>query len=324
MMVMLIWSCKKDETRIVSTVSPAGTLTASSTDITLSLANAANPAVTFNFPAATVTGQPILVTATLQFDVQGNNFASPKEVPLTVTTYSPTVSTLNAMLLAMDFKSGVKSPLEVRLKSAPAPNAVTYSNVLTLNVTPYSAESWVYAPGAYQGWSPETADSLISAESNGIYSGVLVIPAGQFEFKVTPAKNWNIAYGDAGAGTISTTAGDNLKAPKAGLNLVTVDLNNKTYTIDEVLSWGVIGDATPGGWATDTDLKFINDGKKTWQATITLGNGFIKFRQNDAWDLNYGGAAGTLEKGGKDIGVTAGSYTITFDEANLKYSLVKN
>lgn len=323
MLVMLIWSCKKDETQIVSTVGPAGTLTATATELTLTLANGANPAVTFNFSAASVTGHTIPVTTTLQFDEQGNNFATPKEVPLTVTTYSPTVSTLNAMLLALDFKSGVKSSLEVRLKSAPAPNAVTYSNVLTLNVTPYSAESWIYVPGAYQGWIPETADSLISAESNGIYSGVLAIPTGQLGFKVTPAKNWDVAYGDVGGGAISTSGGD-IFAPKAGLNLLTVDLNNKTYTMTEVLSWGVIGDATPGGWATDTDLKFINDGKNTWKATITLTEGSIKFRQNDAWDLDYGGAAGTLVKGGKDISVSAGTYTITFDEPNLKYSLVKN
>ena len=52
----------------------------------------------------------------------------------------------------------------------------------------------------------------------------------------------------------------------------------------------------------------------------------MKFRQNDAWDVNYGlgeGGEGTLMQGGfgNDIPVSAGTYNITLDLNALTYSL---
>ena len=324
MIAISLWSCKKDEDQTVANVSAAGTLTASSTTVALSQANATKPALTLTFPAATVTGYKVPVTSTLQFDVKGNNFAAAKEFVLTTTTYSPTVNDFNTMLLALGIKVGAAAQIEARLKSVPAPNAVTYSNVLTLSATPYLASAWIYAPGAYQGWAPATADSLVSLTSNGIYVGIINFTAGNLEFKVNPAKNWDLSYGDGGAGALSTTGG-NLNATLAGMRQVTVDLNAKTFKIEAALPWAIIGDATPKGWDADTDMKFINDGKGTWKITVDLKVGEMKFRQNHAWDVNLGGSAGKLTSGGGNIAVAAaGNYTITLDVSGLAYTIVKN
>ena len=68
---------------------------------------------------------------------------------------------------------------------------------------------------------------------------------------------------------------------------------------------------------------------KTWTVTLNLNAGKIKFRANDAWDLNYGDNDfdGSLEEGGADIPVAAaGNYTITLnlEVAGYAYEIKKN
>ena len=326
LMVLSLWSCKKDEDRVIADASPAGALAASATTVDLNSAAAANTAVTFTFPASTVTGYQVPVTSTLQFDLKGNNFSTAKETVVNTTTYSATVAELNKMMLSLGATIGVPAEMEVRLKSAPAPNAATYSNVITITATPYLASAWVYVPGDYINWDFANADSLVSLTGNGVYEGVINMPADKINFKVTPKKAWDLAYGDGGGDALSTDGGaGNLNAGTPGLKKITVDLNNNTYKIANADSWGLIGDATPGGWDRDTDMKFINDGKGLWKLTVALNAGEIKFRMNDAWDVNLGGGDGKLSDGGDNIKVaTAGTYTISLDPVEKTYTLVKN
>jgi len=306
-----LWSCKKDETQTVSTIQPAGTLAASATTLSLVQANGAQPALTLSYPLATSSGYVVPVSTTLQFALKGTNFAAPKEVVVTAKTYAPTVTDFNNMILALGGKIGVAAQVEVRLKSGAAANDLTYSNVITLNATPYLASAWIYVPGNYQGWNPATADSLVSLSSNGIYIGIIKFDGSNF--KITPEKKWDVAYGSAGVGLISTTGGD-IASGAAGLKRVTVSIPAKTIKIEDVLQqWSVIGDATPGKWDADTDMKYINDGKGGWKITLNLTVGEFKFRMNHDWAVNLGGGA-TLTTGGANIKVTtAGNYTITLN-----------
>ncbi len=324
LMVLSLWSCKKDEDRVIADASPAGALTASATTVDLNIAAAVNTAVTFTFPAPSVTGYQVPVTSTLQFDLKGNNFSTAKETVLTTTTYSATVAELNKMMLSLGATIGVPAEMEVRLKSAPAPNAATYSNVITISATPYLASAWVYVPGAYINWDFAAADSLISLTGNGVYEGLINMPADKITFKVAPKKSWDLAYGDGGGDALSSSGGD-LTAGTPGLKKITVDLNKSTYKIANADSWGLIGDATPGGWDADTDMKFINDGKGLWKLTANFKVGKYKFRMNDAWTVNLGGSDGKLTDGGSDIDLpTAGNYTISLDPVEKTYTIVKN
>jgi hypothetical protein len=326
LMVLSLWSCKKDEDRVLSDASPAGTLAATATSVDLNIAAGNDTAVTFTFPAATVTGYQVPVTSTLQFALKGANFANAQETVVSTTTYSATVAELNKMMLSLGATIGVPAEMEVRLKSAPAANAATFSNVLTISGTPYLASAWLYVPGDYINWDFANADSLISLTGNGVYVGVINMPADKLGFKVTTQKSWNtgIAYADAGGGSIATS-GDNLNAGTPGLKKITVDLNNNTYKIEKADSWGIIGDATPGGWDNDTDLKFINDGSGLWKITANFKVGKYKFRMNDAWDVNFGIKDGNFVKGGDDISLSeAGNYTISLDPIEATYTIVKN
>lgn len=325
-MVISLWSCKKDETQTVSNITPAGTLTASATTLNLVQANAALPALTLSYPIATSTGYVVPITTTLQFGLKGTNFNPVREVVVTDKTYVPKISDVNSMILALGGKVNEAAQIEVRLKSGAAVNDITYSNVLTLSATPYLASAWVYAPGAYQGWNPATADSLISATSNGIYTGMIEFTPGNLEFKITPGKKWEGEYGESAPGKIATGAGGNLKSPDAMIRQVTVDLNAGTYTVATPKEWSIIGDATVGGWGTDTDMKGVNDGKfNNYSIKTTLTVGALKFRFGHDWGTNLGGSIGALTNGGDNISITsAGTYTITLDVAAKKATLVKN
>jgi hypothetical protein len=65
---------------------------------------------------------------------------------------------------------------------------------------------------------------------------------------------------------------------------------------------------------------------KAFKITLDLGVGAIKFRANDAWDLNYGGDIAALTQGGGDIAIAAaGNYTITFYlNGTIHCTIVKN
>ena len=62
----------------------------------------------------------------------------------------------------------------------------------------------------------------------------------------------------------------------------------------------------------------------TWTITVTLTDGEIKFRWDGAWDINYGGSLGSLEQGGANIAVSAGTYTIVLNPDAKTATMKKN
>jgi hypothetical protein len=229
--MLVLASCKKDETKLVASMGSAGALTASTTTPALSLSTASNTAVTFTWPATPVTGYNAPITYTIQLAVKGTNFASVQEIAASSLSQAVTGSDLNKALLALNLTTGTSAQVDVRIKSVIASNAAAaYSNTVTLTVTPFSLTSYIYVPGDYQGWDPTTAPALSSPTSNGVYEGLITfISTKSFEFKITPDRTWTVSYGGA-AGILSTSAG-NIVAPAAGTFLVHVDMNALTYTL---------------------------------------------------------------------------------------------
>jgi hypothetical protein len=88
-------------------------------------------------------------------------------------------------------------------------------------------------------------------------------------------------------------------------------------------SVGIIGSATPTGWDSDTDM--LTTDNVTYTLHMTFVTGEAKFRQDDAWTINWGATAfptGTGTQNGPNIPVPAGTYDVTFNRTTGAYSFV--
>lgn len=139
----------------------------------------------------------------------------------------------------------------------------------------------------------------------------------------TGGSNIPLALEDEGIYTItanwSPTGGWSLDLNKTG------DVAPITFDPAEH-RWGAIGDATANGWDADRNMYYKGeiDGAHTWLGVITLADaGEFKFRINDDWFLDIGGALtadGTevaMDKGGANIASPgAGAYYVTIKTAD--------
>ena len=182
-----------------------------------------------------------------------------------------------------------------------------------------SAVDYLYTPGQANGWS-QTASQLLYTDNYADYYGYAYLDAGGFKF--TNAPDWahiNYGMGDAD-GTMSTDGGaNNICPPSTGLYWCSVNTASLTYSLYEVSSIGVIGDATPGGWDVSSPLTATDAKKLVWEGDVTLKTGNMKFRANDAWDANLGGSFNDLRQNGSDISVKEGTYHVVLDLSSLPY-----
>jgi hypothetical protein len=180
------------------------------------------------------------------------------------------------------------------------------TNLKSLNDYPV-----IYVPGGHNSWDPaNTTTVLASVGSNDYYEGYLWFGAGN-EFKFTEGPNWDVNYGDNGADGTLDAGGANIVAGEAGYYKLNVALDTLAYTMLKT-DWGIIGSATADGWDADQNMTYDPD-SGYWSAILELSTGEIKFRANDAWDVNYGddGANGILEQNGANIPIAeAGKYLI--------------
>lgn len=106
-------------------------------------------------------------------------------------------------------------------------------------------------------------------------------------------------------------------------NVMTLNAIAYQDLLDLSTTWGVIGSAA-NDWGATPDLPFYQTGTaNVYVAYVNLIDGEIKFRENNAWDNNYGdtGADGTLDAGGDNIAVSAGTYKITMNLSALTYDI---
>ncbi len=331
-------SCEKDETKLVISSNPtlpAFTNQTSGANIEFDISQA-NDAYVYEWSQANF-GFDAVVTYSIQMDKAGNNFAD--YLTLGSATNSGTltilVNDLNNKLLAMEVDPDAPTALELefRIKASLSSNeAPYYSAVITQTIKPFYIPIVypnIFVPGSYQGWDPSNTTTVIySVKSDNKYEGYVWFGADNAEFKYTEGPNWDVNWGDDGAnGTLESNGANILAGGPAGMYKLNVDLNAKTHSFMRT-DWGLIGSATPGVWDSDQNMTY-DEATNTLKITLDLAAGDIKFRANDAWDLNYGdtGANGTLEAGGDNIAIAeAGNYTITLElnKAVYRYKIKKN
>lgn len=179
------------------------------------------------------------------------------------------------------------------------------------------------------GWEPsaalpmrlyKTGDDDLSKDKFEIFT-YLVAADGGFKFLPSQA-GWDGGLGMASPGILTDEAGDNnLTVSEDGFYRLRMNRELLTYEILKT-TWGIIGDATAGGWDADTDMSFVGGkGSYTWTITTYLKVGEMKFRANDDWAINMGGTESNLVQDGPNIAITtAGNYTITMTLSPAGYT----
>ena len=145
-------------------------------------------------------------------------------------------------------------------------------------------------------------------------------------FKLTSQKDWDgTNYGYASDTELSTDGGaGNLSVTETGFYRIEANLSTLTYKFSKT-EWGIIGDATQGGWDNSTPMT-LNAETGEWSITTELAAGNYKFRANNKWDINLGGDLNHLTYGGDNITTEAGTYVITLklgDASNYHATVVK-
>lgn len=351
--ILALAACKKDAEVFIITDGTAGSLAATATTIILSQAAENDTAVTFSWSAAAF-GEKTVIAYTLQLDVpedtsgaDGWSKAKTFTAATKATAFSFITKDLNNTLNSLGLPTGMANKVVVRLKAeVPQYNGAAstimpvYSNTLVLNITSYG--TILYVPGDYQQWNPAAAPRLNPVEGKaGLFEGyVYITGAGKQYFKFTNAPDWDHTnYGDGGNGAFSTDGqAAGLSVPSAGYYYLTADLNTNKWTATKT-TWSILGDASPGGWDTDTQLNY-DEAAQVWKVTAPMkSNGSFKFRANNQWAIDFGiDAEGHLRYADNPfLGYTPdlnnlsvpqdGTYTITLDlhiSGKYTYSLVKN
>lgn len=177
--------------------------------------------------------------------------------------------------------------------------------------------------GTDDGWA-DGADLTMYSTDLVNYSLLAYLYEGEMKFRADGA--WDINWGgsDFPSGT-AVPGGDNLQVTPEGAYYVTfTDGEEPMYAFTPVESIGIIGDAT-GSWDEDQDMMRGEENPNEYSITLDLAVGEIKFRANDAWDINWGGSEGNLVPGGDNIAIAEeGNYTVTFNGTDLTYTLTKN
>ena len=181
--------------------------------------------------------------------------------------------------------------------------AGTWIVTLDMNNLTYTVgKPILYMAGDANGWKQI---DVLNSEDGVNFKGYMYLNQNGFKFCTQP--NWDgTNYGGAFFGESE----DNIMmTQKAGFYQVDVDLSAKTYTLTP-FTIGIIGNATPSGWDSDTDMTY-NPEERCWEIKgVELSDGEMKFRANDAWALNWGGELDNLKQDDPNIAVAAGTYDI--------------
>ncbi|KGL63872.1 SusE domain-containing protein [Polaribacter sp. Hel1_85] len=325
----------------------------------LALANGDDVALTVEW------SDPILDSstgATINYVVEaataGTDFATPVIVGSVDNdaSISKTHSDLNSVALGAGLTADVAGMLDLRVKSTITnPGGDTLERItdlVTISVTAYN----VFFPNLYlvggataPGWNPGNNNNPLFRDPNTpngyTYTGYF----GADAFKLIEViGQWQPQWGTNDGSTLAVNLGGGsdpgtFNVAAAGYytyNFTTVgETGNFTATAYDAsaaatyTTIGIIGDATPNGWGSDTDMTQASNDPHIWYINdVTLiGSKFLKFRAENDWPHNWGydSSNATDEYGIAQYGwsdnipvATDGTYDIWFNDLTGHYILI--
>ncbi|MFT6741210.1 MAG: hypothetical protein ACJAVF_002724 [Paraglaciecola sp.] len=195
-------------------------------------------------------------------------------------------------------------------------NTATGDYTFTSTDTPYPAIGIIgdSTPG---GWDSDT-DMVQNTAVPTVWTIEIELIEGAAKFRAND--DWVESWGSMDFPTgIGALGGDNIAVP-AGNYIVTFNTATGYYNFESLITTystiGLIGDSTPGGWDTDTDMMQSPTDPAQWSGNIILMDGEAKFRAEDDWAVSWGAEGfptDTAVIDGPNIPVVAGEYNVTFN-----------
>lgn len=298
-------------------------------------------------------GTPTQITYIVEAAVSGTDFKEPVNAGTSSeNTIVLTVAELNSAAITAGLGALEEGKLDIRIKSTLGTNKemILYSNVITINVTPYPTiiakkNLFLVGDATAAGWSENNNNTPLFRDPNNsnlfYYRGYF----GAGSIKLLENKgSWHPQYGSNGGTTLNVSGLDGSNEPNpiavatAGYYDLVVDIQKMTYsltpytgsTTTTYTTIGIVGDPTPGGWNTDTNMTVSSFDPHIWYiTTVTLTNsapeGGLKFRVDGDWAINWGGStpiSGLATLGGPNIPVTASKYDIWFNDLDGRYIFI--
>ena len=206
----------------------------------------------------------------------------------------------------------------------------TYSNTQELTVTlpeevvgggGFEVSTWGVVGSGYNSWGAFADGKFYTTQVPGVIVSYVNLVDGEIKFREN--NQWGGDIGDADLDGVLDADPDNNIAVTAGDYKITIDTNDNSYSI-EAFSWGVVGSGY-NDWGATPDAKFYYDyTTDTFKVGVQLLDGEIKFRMNNAWDVNLGDATldGVLDTDAdNNIASTAGHYLITINLNDNSYTI---
>lgn len=272
------------------------------------------------------------------------DFSSPQNLAET-SSNSATVSVedMNDAMLALGLPGFEEATVNIRVKSTINGYDDTeplYSQVIQRTATTYQTSECgnfcavgVIGDATPGGWDVDTDLRLADPAKvdKFTWTTTLYLMAGK-KVKFRASDDWGDNWGgtDFASGT-GTKNGPDITVPADGYYKVTFNDNTGAYTFTALspsvyTTIGIIGDATAGGWDSDTDLTKDPQNPHVWTGTFTLTPGAAKFRAENDWANNWGSDTAPSGVGignGPNIPVeVGGTYFVRFNDATGEYSLM--
>lgn len=332
-LICLLFSCQKDETKVVLSDSPIVPTIKTLPNLTLQRTHGKDTLLFVGTPVNP--GFNASATYFLEACIAGTNFKDSVVLLSGVqdSVLKITVSDLDGILLKK-FPADQVSSVDFRIRSVLSVDAGTGAPGTGNKLFVYTSASktanvTIYGVPRLDLIGSGLTQKIESALGDGNYFGFVKLDATK-AFTVNDP-DANIVYGDKN-GALSVN-GAGISVATNGWYKLNVDTKGLTYKLAPY-KVGLIGDATPNGWnAPDTKMDY--DSKTgSWYITVALVDGTFKFRCNDDWNsgINLGLGTGysldNLYNSGSssNIPITAGNYTIRLYilSSSYKCTITKN
>lgn len=292
-------SCEDDKEPVLSVKSTAELEPMPQSEYSFSAGNAADPFVV-KWKNADLGFQAVnMYTVTLTNNANGRSVELGKTGGSELSLTNEQINTYAANLFVAPGKAADMS-LSLAYSAYDGMLDSTANNTIDLKITPYdpNAVAWdyIYVAAGYPQWDFTKCFMLGDPDEDGVYEGYASFE-GASTFALLNGKTMEVLA-------------EGKQIDGAGFYKLTYAPDDSEVTVSDNIRWGIVGDATPGGWDADTELEYDAD-TRMWSkvARLAVGKAF-KFRGNNNWDINLGALegeeenmGGSLTAGGKDMKV---------------------